>query len=61
MNAPHFYSTSDFMVKFHPETGNVILGKELDILNPWHMNSSHLLNKHNCFAFNGKLDLGCST
>lgn len=40
MNAPHCYSISDFMVKFHPDTGNVILRKELDILNPRHMDSA---------------------
>lgn len=39
MNAPHHYSISDFMVKFHPDTENVMLWKELDILNPWHMDS----------------------
>lgn len=58
MNAPHFYSISDFMVKFHPETGNVILWKELDILNPWHMDSNHLFNKHNCFCIQWKAGPG---
>jgi hypothetical protein len=31
MNAVHLYSISDFMVKLYPETGNIILQKELNI------------------------------
>lgn len=42
MNVTHFYLIPDFMVKFHPETGNDRLLKELDILSSRYMGSSHL-------------------